>query len=175
MTKKKNEKKEKLTEHITYQIEDTTLCLQLDSNTITKEELNIVYKKIPLIIEDNELSYINISGNHLEKNKEFFIDLGFTLSYYDVNKLNTLYRGIKDKSSYKCYGIMTKKDFYDKIKEAQKENIQKGPEELKIARGDSGFVSSMMLLFGGIILLCYFCIEGAIQLIRWEEFIYDIR
>lgn len=166
MTKKKNGKKENLTEHITYQIEDTTLYLLLDSNTITKEELNIVYKKIPLIIEDNELSYINISGKHLEKNKEFFIDLGFTLSYYDVNKLNTLYRGIKDKSSYKCYGIMTKKDFYDKIKEDQKEITGETIKEIKVASGNSGFVSSMMLLLGGILLLCYFCVQGAIQLIR---------
>jgi len=175
MTKKKNEKKEKLTDNITYLIEDSTIYLLLNNNRITKEELNIVYKKIPLVIEDNELSYINISGKNLEENKKFFIELGFTLSYYDVNKLNTLYRGIKDKKDYKCYGIMTKKDFYDKIEENQKENIKKTGAEIKIIDSNSGFISNMILLFGGIILLCYFCIEGAILLIKWEEQIYGIR
>lgn len=166
MTKKKNRKREKLTDNITYLVEDTTVYLLLDNNKITEEELNIVYKKIPLLIEDNELSYINISGKNLEENKEFFIGLGFTLSYYDVNKLNTLYRGIKDKKEYKCYGIMTKKDFYDKIEESQKENIKKTSAEIKMAPSNSGFISNMMLLFGGIILLCYFCIEGAILLVK---------
>ena len=166
MTKKKKINKEKLTEHVTYLIEDSTIYLLLDYNTITKEELNIVYKKISLIIEDNDLSYINISGKHLEENKEFFIELGFILSYYDVNKLNNLYRGIKDKSSYKCYGIMTKKDFYDKIKEAENENTNIKNEEIKIVDKNAGFVSSIMLLFGGIILLCYYCIQWAIQLIK---------
>lgn len=166
MTKKNNIKKEKLTENITYLIEDNTIYLFLDNNTISKEELNIVYKKTSLIIEDNELSYINISGKHLEENKDFFIDLGFTLSYYDVNKLNTLYKGIKDKSSYKCYGIMTKKDFYDKIEENKKEKEEKNTKEIKVTSGNSGFVSSMLLLFGGIILLCYFCVQGAIYLVR---------
>lgn len=168
MTKKKNIKIEKLTEHIAYLIEDTTIYLLLDSNMVTKDELNIVYKKVPLIIEDNELSYINISGKHLEENKSFFIDLGFTLSYYDVNKLNSLYRGIKDKKIYKCYGIMTKKDFYDKIKEDAKENKDENKGEMTVKSGNSGFVSSMMLLFGGIILLCYFCVQGAIYLVKWE-------
>ena len=41
--------------------------------------------------------------------------LGFSLSYYDVNKLNVLYDGKKNKKDYRCYGIMTKKDFFDKI------------------------------------------------------------
>lgn len=169
MSRKKNINKEKLTEHITYLIEDTTIYLLLDSNTISEEELNIVYKKVPLIMEDNELSYINVSGKHLEQNKEFFINLGFTLSYYDVNKLNNIYKGINDKKSYKCYGIMTKTDFYDKIKEALTEKTSSTDEKIKITNGNSGFVSSMMLLFGGIILLCYFCVEGAILLVRWEE------
>lgn len=166
MTKKNNIKKEKLTENITYLIEDTTIYLLLGSNTITKDELNILYKKVPLIMEDNELSYINISGKHLEENKHFFIELGFTLSYYDVNKLNTLYKGINDKKTYKCYGIMTKKDFYDKIEEECAKNTIINNTEIKVTSGNSGFVSNMMLLFGGIILLCYFCIEGAIYLVK---------
>ena len=166
MTKKNNINKVKLTEHVTYLIEDSTIYLLLDESTITKEELNIVYKKISLLIEDNELSYINISGKHLEENKGFFMELGFVLSYYDVNKLNKLYREIKDKSSYKCYGIMTKTDFYDKIKEVEESKKQTKNEEIKIVNGNSGFISSMLLLFGGIILLCYFCVQGAIYLIK---------
>lgn len=166
MTKKNKNKKEKLTDNIAYLIEDSTVYLLLNNNKITKEELNIVYKKTPLIIEDNELSYINISGKNLEENKDFFIDLGFTLSYYDVNKLNTLYRGIKDKKEYKCYGIMTKNDFYDKIEKNQKENIKKVEREIKMAPSNSGFISNMMLLFGGIILLCYFCVQGALLLVK---------
>ena len=163
MPRKKNINKEKLTDNITYQIEDTTIYLLLDSNTITDDELNIMYKKLPLLIEDNDLSYINISGKHLEDNKTFFIDLGFNLSYYDVSKLNDLYKGIKNKKDYRCYGIMTKKDFINKTKEEKKEDkIQ----EVKVINANSGFVSSMLLLFGGIALLCYFCIYGAISLVK---------
>lgn len=163
MPRKKIINREKLTDNITYQIEDTTIYLLLDSNTITNDELNIMYKKIPLILEDNDLSYINISGKHLEDNKKFFIDLGFTLSYYDVAKLNELYKGVRDKKDYRCYGIMTKNDFINKTKEeTKKENIK----EVKIINNNSGFVSSMLLLFGGIALLCYFCVYGAISLVK---------
>lgn len=163
MTKKQNQKREKLTDHITYQIEGSTIYLLLDSNTITKEELNIVYKKITLIIEDNELSYINISGKHLEENKTFFQDLGFTLSYYDVNKLNELYKGIKDKGAYKCYGLMTKKDFINKKDE---EKIETNSKDIKVTNTNAGYINSLLLLFGGIILLCYFCVYGAIYLVK---------
>lgn len=162
MVKKKNIKIEKLTDHIAYHIEGSTIYLLLDSNTITKEELNIVYKKIPIIMEDNELSYLNISGKHLEENKEYFQDLGFTLSYYDVNKLNELYAGTKDKRSYRCYGIMTRKDFMKKINE---EKIEE-PKEIKVTSSNSGYVNSLLLLFGGIALLCYFCVYGAIYLVK---------
>ena len=159
MTKKRNLKRQIITDHVTYHIEDSTIYLFLDSNIVPKEELNIVYKKITLIIEDNDLSYINISGRHLEDNKKFFQELGFTLSYYDINKLNELYKDKKDKISYKCYGLMTRTDFMNKIKENKKEDI-------KIINSNDGFVSSMGLLFGGIALLCYFCVQGAIYLIK---------
>ena len=161
MPKKKNINREKITDNITYQIEDTTIYLLLEGNTITEDELNIIYKKVPLLLEDNELSYINISGKHLEDNKELFLELGYTLSYYDVNKLNELYRGTKNKKDYKCYGIMTKKDFINK-KETKEENIN----EVKVINSNSGFVSGMLLLFGGIALLCYFCVYGAISLVK---------
>jgi len=163
MTKKKNLKRESLTDHITYHIEDSTIYLLLDGNVVPKEELNIVYKKITLIIEDNDLSYINISGKHLEENKEFFQELGFTLSYYDTNKLNELYKDKKDKISYKCYGLMTKTDFMNRINEEKKKTKT---EDINVINTNDGFVSSMALLFGGIALLCYFCVQGAIYLIR---------
>lgn len=163
MTKKKNIKIEKLTENICYRIIDSTIYLLLNTSNITKEELNIAYKKISLIVEDNELSYINISGRNLENNKSYFIDLGFTLSYYDVNKLNELYAGVKDKKSYRCYGIMTKKDFYSKMNEEKKEEKE---EKIKVISSNSGYVNNLLLLFGGIALLCYFCIQGAIYLVR---------
>lgn len=165
MAKKKEIKLEKLTENVTYRIIDSTIYLLLSSNKINKEELNIVYKKISLIIEDNDLSYVNISGKKLEDNKKFFIDLGFTLSYYDVNKLNTLYSGTKDKGLYKCYGIMTKKDFYSRINE-QKTETKPNVKIPKESTSDSGFTSSMLLLFFGIILLCFFCVQGAIYLVK---------
>ena len=164
MTKKKEMKSEKLTDNVAYLIEDSTIYLLLNSNTITREELNIVYKKISLIIEDKELSYINISGKKLEDNKTFFQDLGFTLSYYDVNTLNTIYSGTKYKKMYKCYGLMTKKDFLESMKESKKEIQNELPKI--VTNSNSGFVSSMLLLFGGIILLCYFCVQGAIYLVR---------
>lgn len=164
MTNKKEKKSEKLTDNVAYLIEDSTIYLLLNSNTITREELNIVYKKISLIIEDKELSYINISGKKLEDNKKFFQDLGFTLSYYDVNTLNTIYKGIKDKKMYKCYGLMTKKDFLENMKENKKEIQNELPKI--VTNSNSGFVSSMLLLFGGIMLLCYFCVQGAIYLVR---------
>ena len=165
MTKKKEIKPERLADNVTYRIIDSTIYLLLSTNNISKEELNIVYKKIALIIEDNDLSYINISGKKLEDNKEYFIDLGFTLSYYDVNKLNTLYAGTKDKRLYKCYGIMTKKDFYSKINEEKKE-VSQNTEISKESTSNAGFVSSMLLLLFGIALLCFFCVQGAIYLVK---------
>lgn len=163
MAKKKNINIEKLTENISYRIIDSTIYLLLNTSNITKEELNIAYKKISLVIEDNELSYINISGKNLEKNKNYYLDLGFTLSYYDVNKLNELYAGVNDKRSYRCYGIMTRKDFYSKMNEEKKEIKE---ENIKVISSNSGYINNLLLLFGGIALLCYFCIQGAIYLVR---------
>ena len=165
MTKKKNINIEKLTENISYRIIDSTIYLLLNTSNITKEELNIAYKKIYLVIDDNELSYINVSGKNLEKNKNYYLDLGFTLSYYDVNKLNELYAGIKDKKLYKCYGLMTRKDFYSKMNDDKKE-LKEKKENIKVISSNSGYVNNLLLLFGGIILLCYFCIQGAIYLVR---------
>ena len=77
--------------------------------------MEILCRRLSLIIEDNDISYINISARKIEDRKEFYQKLGFSLSYYDVNKLNILYEGKKNKKDYKCYGIMTKKDFFDRL------------------------------------------------------------
>jgi hypothetical protein len=110
--------------------------------------------------------------------------LGFTLSYYDVNKLNELFSDKKDKIKYRCYGIMTKSDFLNRLMEDKKVEEKKEKEEsltkqlyhfagsykylsiLSTINSNSGFVSNMILLFGGIILLCYLCVEGAIYLVK---------
>lgn len=162
MTKPKKMSSEKLTTNISYIIEDRTIYLLLSSNKITKEELYIAYKRVAILVEDNDLSYISISGKHLEENKSYFESLGFSLSYYDVNKLNTLYRGIQSKKDYKCYGLMTRKDFFDIMKE---EKTKEAPQ-VNQAPSNAGYVSNLLLLFGGIILLCFFCVEGAIYLVK---------
>ena len=164
MRKKKEIKLEKLTENVTYRIIDGTIYLFLSSNSISTQELNVVYKKISLIIEDNDLSYVNISGKRLEDNKSYFLDLGFSLSYYDINKLNELYSGTSDKKLYKCYGIMTKSDFFSKLNEV-KNDFEKNI--IKVDNKKSyGFVNSILLLFFGLVLLCFFCIQGAVYLVR---------
>ncbi len=158
MTKKK---KIKLTEHISYGIIDNTIYLFQDNDYISNEEMEILVKRLTLVIEDNDVSYINISARKIEDRKEFYQKLGFSLSYYDVNKLNVLYDNVKNKIDYRCYGIMTRKDFFDKINN----NENKGNEDIVI-KDNSGYVYNLFLLFGGIILLCYFCIQGAIYLVK---------
>ncbi len=56
----------------------------------------------------------------LKIRKSLYHDLGFTLSYYDVNKLNELFSDKKDKIKYRCYGIMTKSDFLNRLMEDKK-------------------------------------------------------
>lgn len=156
MTKKK---KIKLTEHISYSIIDNTIYLFQDNDYISGEEMEILVKRLLLVIEDNDIAYINISSRKIEDRKEFYQKLGFSLSYYDVNKLNVLYSDVKNKIDYRCYGIMTKKDFFDRI------NDTENNEDIVI-KDNSGYVYNLFLLFSGIILLCYFCVQGAIYLVK---------
>lgn len=158
MTKKK---KIKLTEHISYSIIDNTIYLFQDNDYISGEEMEILVKRLLLVIEDNDIAYINISSRKIEDRKEFYQKLGFSLSYYDVNKLNVLYSDVKNKMDYRCYGIMTKKDFFDRIND----NEDKNNEDIVI-KDNSGYVYNLFLLFSGIILLCYFCVQGAIYLVK---------
>lgn len=158
MTKKK---KIKLTEHISYSIIDNTIYLFQDNDYISDEEMEIVVKRLLLVIEDNDIAYINISSRKIEDRKEFYQKLGFSLSYYDVNKLNVLYSDVKNKIDYRCYGIMTKKDFFDRINDTKNKN-----NEDIVIKDNSGYVYNLFLLFSGIILLCYFCVQGAIYLVK---------
>ena len=158
MAKKKNIK---LTEHISYSIIDNTIYLFQDNDYISGEEMEILVKRLWLVIEDNDIAYINISSRKIEDRKEFYQKLGFSLSYYDVNKLNVLYSDVKNKMDYRCYGIMTKKDFFDRINDTENKN-----NEDIVIKDNSGYVYNLFLLFSGIILLCYFCVQGAIYLVK---------
>lgn len=148
----------KVTNNASYRIVDNTIYVFLDNIS----DFMTICKKINLVMEDNNLAYVNISMANLEDNRKYFLDFGFTLSYFDIKKLNTLYRGYKDKSLYRCYGFMTKKDFDNMLSntEDKKSNMK------KVIKSDDGFVLNLFLLFGGIILLCYFCVCGAISLVR---------
>lgn len=164
--KRKSKKEEKihLTDHFTYQIIDNVIYLFEEAKT-SEEELQVVFKKVSLIIEDEDVAYINISTKNMEDRKEYFMNLGFSLSYYNIDKLNTLYKEKKDKKKYRCYAVMTKKDFLNinkkEVKEEKPITINK-----KENNSNKGFINSMILLFGGIIILCYLCVEGAITLIE---------
>lgn len=155
-------KKNKLTEHISYLIVNDTIYLFQNSEYISSDEVKILEKKLALIIQDNDISYINISSKKMEDRKDFYQKLGFSLSYYDVNKLNILYKGMKNKRDYRCYGIMTRSDFFDRINNS----LDGDKEDLLIVNNSSGYIYDLFLLFGGILLLCYFCVQGAIYLVR---------
>lgn len=155
-------KKNKLTEHISYLIVNDTIYLFQNSEYISSDEVEILEKKLALIIQDNDISYINISSKKIEDRRDFYQKLGFSLSYYDVNKLNILYKGMKNKRDYRCYGIMTRSDFFDRINNS----FDGDKEDLLIVNNSSGYIYDLFLLFGGILLLCYFCVQGAIYLVR---------
>ena len=97
--KRKNKKEEKihLTDHFTYQIIDNVIYL-FEEEACTFEEMQVLFKKVSLLIEDEDVSYVNLSAKNIEDKKEYYMDLGFSLSYYSIDKLNTLYKGKKDKA-----------------------------------------------------------------------------
>ena len=108
--KKKGNKTLKLTDHFTYSILGNTIYLFQSAMNVSLEEVRFLFKKVELLIKDENISQINISGRKIEDRKKFYQDLGFDLAYYNVNKLNELYSGKKNKIDYKCYGFMTKSD-----------------------------------------------------------------
>ena len=69
---------------------------------------------------------------------------------------------MKNKRDYRCYGIMTRSDFFDRINNS----LDGDKEDLLIVNNSSGYIYDLFLLFGGILLLCYFCVQGAIYLVR---------
>lgn len=162
MATKKDVKWDKLNDYITYRIIDSTLYLIEKDDYTNDDSWKLICKKIKLLIEDNNISYINISSKNIDKNRKIYQKLGFTISYYDVNKLNMIYDGIKDKKLYRTYGIITKNDFLNSLKDDNK--ISSKNET--IVYSNSGFVSNVLLLFSGILLLCYFCVQGAIYLVK---------
>ena len=162
MATKKDVKWDKLNDYITYRIIDSTLYLIEKDDYINDDSWKLICKKIKLLIEDNNISYINISSKNIDKNRKIYQKLGFTISYYDVNKLNVLYDGKKNKKDYRCYGIMTKKDFFDKINNKE-DNTEKHD---RVINSNSGYVYNLFLLFGSIMFLCYLCVQGAIYLVK---------
>ena len=85
---KKNIKKVKLTDHISYYISDNTIYLFQDEYNFSETDIKIIGKKLSLIIDENDISYINITARNIVNKKKVYQDFGFVLSYYDVNKLN---------------------------------------------------------------------------------------
>ena len=162
--KRKNEERIHLTEHFTYQIIDNVIYL-FEESTCAPDELQLLFKKVALIIEDEDISYINISSKNIENRKEHYMNLGFSLSYYSIDKLNTLYRDCSDKKEYRCYAVMTKNDFLN-INKKEEKTINFDKEIEKEKNSNKGFINSMLLLFFGVILLCYLCVEGAITVIK---------
>ena len=59
---KKEIKKIKLTEHISYFISDNTIYLFQDEYNFSKDDIKIIGKKVALLIQDNDISYINITA-----------------------------------------------------------------------------------------------------------------
>lgn len=156
----KNVKWLKLDDFVSYRIIDNTIYL-IDSNDgITSDYFKIICRKIALLILDNDIAYINITSKNMENNKGVYLDFGFILSYYDVNKINMVYNGILDKKLYRTYCIMTRNDFLDSL------NGNTSLDFNNAFNSNDGFISNILLLFTGVLVLCYFCACGAIYLVR---------
>lgn len=162
MSGRKKIKWEKIDDNITYRIIDNTIYLIFHDDIINSTELRLVCKRIALLIEDNGIQYINVTSRNMENNMEVLKGFGFVLSSYDVCKINLIYDGLKDKKLYRTYGIMTKSDFLNSLKEEEKFYLK----DDKVISSNSGFVSNILLLFSGVLLLCYFCVQGAIYLVK---------
>lgn len=59
---KKEIKKIKLTDNISYYISDNTIYLFQDEYNFSKDDIKIIGKKVALLIQDNDISYINITA-----------------------------------------------------------------------------------------------------------------
>ena len=164
MKKKKKEDRIHLTDHFTYKIIDNVIYLFEEAKP-SEEELQLLFKKVSIIIQDEDVSYINISTKNMEEKKEYYTDLGFSLSYYSIDKLNELYNNYDNKKAYRCYAVMTKKDFLNINKKEEKEvTLESSIKD--VPKANKGFISNMFLLMLGIALLCYMGIASAIEIIK---------
>ena len=156
--KKDNKKKEKihLTDHYTYQIIDSVIYIFEERQT-TLEETKKLLEKVSLLIESENILYINLTGKNMEARKAHYIGLGFSLAYYSVDKLNTLYKGHNDKKQFRCYAVMPKEDLLNMT--------NKGQKKIKLNSSNEGFISNVLLLFTGVMILCYLIIQASIILI----------
>lgn len=154
MPKKKTVKPKKITEHVSYSIIGDTIYLFTENLDVKREELNKVSRELSDYLKEENIAYINITGNKIKELKEYYQSLGFTISTYTPSKLNMLYDSKKDKSAYRYYAFISKEEFIASTKDLTKTN------------SNSGYISNMLLLFGGIALLCYFCVQGAIYLVK---------
>ena len=162
MNKRESVKLDKLTNNISYRIIDDTVYLFQKTINISENEMKMAFERLSPIVLNNNISHINVSASKIEDRKEFYHNFGFSLSYYDVNTLRVLYPDKKNKMDYKCYGIMTRRDFLNKVD--IKEDVQE--RRYGAASSNSGYVSSLLLLFFVILVLCFVCIEGAISLVK---------
>ena len=70
---KKEIKKIKLTDNISYYISDNTIYLFQDEYNFSKDDIKIIGKKVALLIQDNDISYINITAKGIEIRKVYIM------------------------------------------------------------------------------------------------------
>ena len=158
---KRNKKEEKihLTDHFTYKIIGNVIYL-FENYPVSDEEFQMMIKKVSMMLLDNDVDYVNISSKNIEKRRDYYVNLGFSLSYYSIEKLNSLYNGYEDKKAYRCYAVMTKNDFLNIGKKEDEEEVVVY-KKCESNNSNKGFISNMFLLFGGLLFLCYLCVEIA--------------
>lgn len=161
---KKKENKNELTDHFTYKVMGNIIYIFQSKEDITDEEYNIMHKKVSLIIDDEDIAYINISAKNIDKRKKFYQDKGYILSYYSIEILNKLYKNHDDKKLYRCYAFMTKNDFLNNDNKEEKEEVIY--EAVKENTSNKGFISNILLLSGGLIFFVYLCVKGIFMLIK---------
>lgn len=149
----------KLTNHVTYLIIDNIIYLFLD-DYVSYENIKSIYNKIYLFVKDKDIDYINFCARNMSCKKEMYKDLELMFLVYDVNKLNILFNGIKNKIEYKCYGLISKRHFMEMIK-MKDSNVKEN-----VNSSNKGFVNNMLLLFVGLAMLCFFSIEAAVYLVN---------
>lgn len=163
MTNENTVKIIKLTQYVSYCIIYDTIYLLISDDILFDKEIGYLGDKLEMLILNNDILYVNVSGKELAERKEIYKDFGFSLAYYDLHKLRVLYPNKKNKMEYRCYGVMEKDDFLKRLSDDKLKRKEEGKSSIN---ANDGYVSNLLLLFGGIILLCFFCVQGAIYLVR---------